>query len=58
MTTMAMDVGAFYENVIVTFILVVTFFFLILAFLYMMYGREERAGTAEKGAPKTRSTNP
>jgi len=55
---MAMDVGAFYENVVVTFILVVIFFFLILAFLYMMYGREERTATVEKGAPKTRSTNP
>jgi len=55
---MAMDVGAFYENVIITFILVVIFFFLILAFLYMMYGKEERTPTAEKGTPKTRSTNP
>jgi len=54
---MAMDVGAFYENVIVTFILVVIFFFLILAFLYMMYGREEKTITAERGTPKARSTN-
>ncbi len=58
MIAMAMEVGAFYENVIITFILVVIFFFLILAFLYMMYGKEERTPTAEKGTPKTRSTNP
>jgi len=51
---MAMDIGAFYENVIITFILVVTFFFLVLAFLYMMYGKEERAAGPERGAPKTR----
>jgi len=52
---MAMDVGAFYEYVVITFILVVTFLFLILAFLYMIYGREEKPGTAT-GAPKTKTT--
>jgi len=55
---MAMEVGAFYENVIITIIIVITFFFLILAFLYLIYGKEERVATAEKGTPKTRSINP
>jgi hypothetical protein len=36
---MAMEIGAFFENVIVTFILVVTFFFLVLVFLYIIYGK-------------------
>jgi len=55
---MAMDVGAFYTNVVITLIIVITFFFLILSFLYLIYGKEERATTAEKGTPKTRSINP
>jgi len=55
---MAMEVGAFYENVIITLIIVVTFFFLILAFLYLIYGKEERATATERGTPKTRSINP
>ena len=49
MIAMAMDVGAFYENVIITFILVVIFFFLILVFLYMMYGKEEKGRCAGGG---------
>jgi len=55
---MAMDVGAFYTNVVITLIIVVTFFFLILAFLYLIYGKEERSVTAERGTPKTRSITP
>jgi len=55
---MAMDVGAFYVNVIVTFIIVIIFFILILSFLYMMYGKEEKPATTEKGMPKTRAINP
>jgi len=51
---MAMEIGAFFENVIVTFILVVTFFFLVLAFLYMMYGKEEKR-TTRATAPKTKA---
>lgn len=53
---MAMEIGAFFENVIVTFILVVTFFFLALAFLYMIYGKEEKQATGTT-TPKTK-TNP
>ena len=55
---MAMDVGAFYGNVIITLIIVVTFFFLILSFLYLIYGKEERSATPERGTPKTKSINP
>jgi len=50
---MAMDTAAFFENVILTFILVVTFIFLILAFLYMMYGKEEKH-TTTTATPKTK----
>ena len=52
---MAMEIGAFFENVIVTFILVVTFLFLVLAFLYMMYGKEKQTTTAK--APKTKASS-
>jgi preprotein translocase subunit SecG len=52
---MAMDAGAFFENVLVTFIIVVTFLFLILAFLYMIYGREEKQTTAAT-SPKTKTS--
>jgi hypothetical protein len=51
---MAMEIGAFFENVVVTLLLVITFFFLILSFLYMIYGREERGSTTT--APKTKLT--
>jgi len=47
---MAMDVGAYFENVVVTFLLVLTFIIIVLIFLYMMYGREETTGAAT--APK------
>ena len=50
---MAMEIGVFFENVIVTFIIVVTFIILVLAFLYMIYGREETTTTAP--APKTKT---
>ena len=50
---MAMDTGAFFVNVIITFIIVVTFFILILAFLYMIYGREEKQATTTT-APRTK----
>lgn len=40
-----MEIGAYFENVFVTFLIVITFFILILAFLYMLYGKEEAAAT-------------
>ena len=53
---MAMDVGAFYENVVMTFLIVVTFLVLILAFLYMLYGRgEETTAAATTTKPKTQA---
>jgi len=42
---MAIEIGAYFENVVVTFIIVVTFLVLVLAFLYMIYGREETTAT-------------
>ena len=51
---MAMDTGAFFTNVVTTLIIVLTFIFLILAFLYMIYGREEKQATAT--APRTKIT--
>lgn len=56
---MALDAGAYFENVVITFLIVLTFFILILAFLYMIYGKEEKSATAAtpKPAPKPK-TNP
>jgi large-conductance mechanosensitive channel len=51
---MAMDTGAYFVNVIATFIIVITFIFLILAFLYMIYGREEKQATTTT-APRTKT---
>lgn len=50
----SMDVATFYETVLVTILMVITFFVLILAFLYMIYAREE-APAAEKPKPKSTS---
>jgi len=50
---MAMDIGAYFENVLMTFLTVVTFLILILAFLYMVYGREETTATTTAPKPKT-----
>lgn len=52
---MVLDVGAYFENVVLTFILVVTFIVLILAFLYMIYGREETTAATATTAPKTKT---
>jgi len=37
-----MDPGAYFETVIVTTLTVLTFITLILAFLYLTYGKEEK----------------
>lgn len=47
----SMDVAIFYETVIVTILMVTTFFIIILAFLYMIFAREEAPPT-EKPKPK------
>jgi len=52
---MAMEIGAFFENVIITFVLVITFIILILIFLYMIYGKEETTPTTPKTEPKTKT---
>jgi len=49
------DIGAFYENVVITFLIVITFLVLILAFLYMIWGREEKPTTTTT-APKRNVT--
>jgi len=53
---MAMDIAVYFENVVITFLTVVTFLVLILVFLYMIYGREET--TAATTAPKTPKPKP
>ena len=51
---MALDAGAYFENVVLTFILVVTFIVLVLAFLYMIYGKSETPA-ATAATPKTKT---
>jgi len=51
---MAMGIGAYFENVLITFLIVLSFFVLILVFLYMIYGREEASASATT-APKTKT---
>jgi len=48
---MSTDVKAYFENVVMTFLIVLTFIILVLAFLYMIYGREETT-EATTTAPK------
>jgi len=38
---LAIDVGTYFSTVVITAITVLTFFILVLAFLYMIWGREE-----------------
>jgi len=42
---MSTNVQAYFENVIITLLMVITFFILILAFLYVIYGKKEAAAT-------------
>jgi len=42
---MAMDPGAYFENVVITFLVVISFFIIVLTFLYMVYGKEEAPAT-------------
>ena len=56
---MAMTTGFFFANVVITLLIVLTLFILILAFLYMIYGRRETITTTESTeskAPKPKST--
>jgi len=36
-----MDPGAYFETVVITILMALTFIALLLAFLYLLYGREE-----------------
>lgn len=38
-----MDPGAYFETVVITILMALTFIALLLAFLYLLYGREETA---------------
>lgn len=55
---MAMTEGFFFQNVIITLLIVLTLFVLILTFLYMIYGRRETTttGSTESKTPKTKGT--
>jgi hypothetical protein len=44
----AIGEGTYFTNVIITALTVITFFILILAFLYMIWGREETASAETK----------
>jgi len=46
-----MDTGTYFTNVVITALTVMTLFILILAFLYMIWGREETAPTETKAKP-------
>jgi len=47
-----LDTGAYISNVVLTALTVMTFFILILAFLYMIWGREEAATKETETKPK------
>jgi len=49
---MAIDPGAYFGNIVMTVLTVLTFFILVLAFLYMIWGREETAQTQTKAQAK------
>ena len=51
---MAIDPEIYFGNVIMTVLAVLVFFVLVLAFLYVIWGREEPAQTQAK--PKAKST--
>jgi len=48
---LAIDPGTYFTSVVITVLTVMTFFILILIFLYMIWGREETTSTETK--PKT-----
>jgi uncharacterized membrane protein len=52
---MAIDAG-YFTNVVMTVLTVLTFFVLVLVFLYMVWGREEAASTRTK--TKAKPTQP
>jgi uncharacterized membrane protein len=53
---MAIDPGIYFGNIVMTILTVLVFFVLVLAFLYVIWGREETAQAQTK--PKTKSSQP
>ncbi len=51
---MAIDPGIYFGTIIMTLLTVLVFFILVLAFLYVIWGREEAAPTQAK--PKAKSS--
>jgi hypothetical protein len=47
-----MDTGTYFTNVVITALTVMLFFILMLAFFYMIWGREETVPTETKPKPK------
>jgi len=48
---LAIDAGTYFTTVVITALTVMTLFILILAFLYMIWGREETTTTETKHKP-------
>jgi len=48
---LAIDLGTYFTTVVITALTVITFFILILAFLYMIWGREETTTMETKPKP-------
>lgn len=46
-----MDTGTYFTNVVITALTVMLFFILMLAFFYMIWGREETAPAETKPKP-------
>jgi len=49
---MAIDLGIYFGNVVITILTVLTFFILVLAFLYVIWGREETPQAQAKSKAK------
>jgi len=45
------DEGTYFATVVITALTIMTFFILVLAFLYMIWGREEKPTTETKPKP-------
>jgi uncharacterized membrane protein len=49
---MALDPGIYFGTIVMTLLTVLVFFILVLAFLYVIWGREETAQTQPKAKTK------
>jgi uncharacterized membrane protein len=50
---MALDPGIYFGTIVMTMLTVLVFFILVLAFLYVIWGREETAQTQTKAKTKS-----